>query len=123
MNRLWLFKAALMQRLSALGRGLTLGAPIFDMAVLTGPGVIASGGGAGQPRWAVLSFQKVTTGDTFDMSTLTSIAPFTTVTAALFVATSNRTATTTLGTIAGTVVTLLGVGIAADSGYLFVIGE
>ncbi len=85
MNRLWLFKAALLQRLSALRRGLTMGAPIFD-AVLTGPGVIASGGGAGQPRWAILSFQKVTTGDTFDMSTLTAIAPFISVTAALFVA-------------------------------------
>ncbi len=93
------------------------------MAALTKPGVLASGGGAGQPRWAILSFQKVTAADTFDMSTLTSIAPFTTVTAALFVATSNRTATTTLCTLAGTVATVVGAGIAADAGFLFVVGE
>jgi len=93
------------------------------MAALTNPGVLASGGGAGQPRWAILSFQKVTAADTFDMSTLTSIAPFTTVTAALFVATSNRTATTTLCTLAGTVATVVGAGIAADAGFLFVVGE
>lgn len=93
------------------------------MAALTGPVVLASGGGSGQPRWAVLGFQKVTAADTYDMSTLAGIAPFTTVTAALFVATSNRTATTTLATIAGTVVTVAGTGIAADAGLLFVLGE
>jgi len=93
------------------------------MAALTNPGVIASGGGAGQARWAVLSFQKVTAADTYDCSTLTSIPPFTTVTAALFVATSNRTATTTLCTLASPVVTIVGAGIAADAGYLFVVGE
>lgn len=93
------------------------------MAALTNPAVLASGGGSGQPRWAVLAFQKVTAADTFDMSTLTSIAPFTTVTSALFVATSNRTATTTLATIATTVVTVVGTGVAADAGYMFVVGE
>lgn len=93
------------------------------MAALTGPVVLASGGGSGQPRYALLSFQRVTAADTFDMSTLTQIAPFVTVTAALFVATSNRTATTTLATIAGTVVTVVGTGIANDAGLLFVLGE
>jgi hypothetical protein len=93
------------------------------MAALTGPIVLASGGGSGQPRWCVLSFQKVTAADTFDLSTLTGIAPFTTVTAALFVALSNRTATTTLCTIATPVVTVVGAGIAADAGLLFVVGE
>lgn len=93
------------------------------MAALTGPVVLASGGGSGTPRYALLAFQKVTAADTFDMSTLTSIAPFVTLTAALFVATSNRTATTTLCTIATTVATVVGAGIAADSGLLFAIGE
>lgn len=93
------------------------------MAALTGPVVLASGGGSGAPRWAVLAFQKVTAADTFDMSTLTAISPFVTVTAALFVAVSNRTATTTLATIAGTTVTVVGTGIANDAGYLFVLGE
>jgi len=93
------------------------------MSALTNPAVLASGGGAGQPRWAVLAFQKVTAADTYDCSTLTTIAPFATVTAALFVATSNRTATTTLCTLASPVVTVVGAGIAADAGYLFVVGE
>jgi hypothetical protein len=93
------------------------------MAALTGPVVLASGGGNGAPRWCVLAFQKVTAADTYDMSTLTGIAAFTTVTSALFVATSNRTATTTLATIAGTTVTVVGAGIAADAGVLFVVGE
>lgn len=93
------------------------------MAVLTGPVVQASGGGGGQPRWCVLSFQRVTAADTFDLSTLSAIAPFATVTSALFVATSNRTATTTLCTVAGTVATVVGTGIAADSGLLFALGE
>lgn len=93
------------------------------MAALTGPTVLAYGGGSGQPRWAVLSFQKVTAADTYDISTLTGIPPFNTVTSALFVATSNRTATTTLATIAGTVITVVGAGIAADAGLLFVLGE
>lgn len=92
------------------------------MAVLTSPVVQAQGGGGGAPRWAVLSFQKVTAADTFDCSTLP--APFVTVTSALFVATSNRTATTTLATIASqTNVTVVGTGIAADAGVLFVVGE
>jgi len=93
------------------------------MAALTGPVVVATAGGSGSPRVALLSFQKVTAADTFDMSTLTNVAPFVTVTSALFVATSNRTATTTLATISGTVVTVVGTGIAADAGYLFVVGE
>ncbi len=94
------------------------------MAVLTGPGVVASGGGGGSTRWALLSFQKVTTGDTFDCATLTSIAPFNVVSAGCFLSTSNRTATATVCTIASsTNVSLLGTGIAADAGLLFVIGE
>ena len=94
------------------------------MAVLTNPGVVASGGGSGQPRWALLSFQKVTTADTFDASTLTTIAPFNVVTAGDFISTSNRTATNTVCTIAtNTVVSLLGTGIAADAGLLFIVGE
>jgi hypothetical protein len=93
------------------------------MAALTGPVVLASGGGSGTPRYCLLAFQKVTAADTFDLSTLTSVAPFTTVTSALFVATSNRTATTTLCTIASPVVTVVGTGVAADSGLLFAIGE
>lgn len=93
------------------------------MAALTNPVIQCSGGGGGQPRFVVLAFQKVTAADTYDLSTLTGIAPFTTLTSALFVATSNRTATTTLCTIAGTVATVVGVGIANDSGYLFAVGE
>jgi hypothetical protein len=93
------------------------------LAALTNPNVLTSGGGAGQPRWAIIAFQKVSAADTFDLSTLTTIAAFVTVTAALFVATSNRTATTTLCTLAGTIATMVGAGIAADAGYLFVVGE
>lgn len=98
------------------------------MASLTNPTIVASGGGRGFPRWAVLAFQVVTADDTFDMATSPlgsspSITPFTKVTSALFVATSNRTATTTLATIAGTVVTMKGTGVAADAGLLFVVGE
>jgi hypothetical protein len=93
------------------------------LAALTGPVVQASGGGGGTPRWVVLSFQRVTAADTFDLSTLTNIAPFVTLTAALFVATSNRTATTTLCTLAGTVATVVGTGIANDAGLLFALGE
>jgi hypothetical protein len=93
------------------------------MAALTGPVVLAAGGGSGSPRYVLLSFQKVTAADTYDLSTLTGIAPFVSVTSALFVATSNRTATTTLGTIAGTTVTVVGTGIAADAGLLFAVGE
>lgn len=93
------------------------------MAVLTGPVIQASGGGGGQPRWCVLSFQRVTAADTFDLATLSQIAPFVTVTSALFVALSNRTATPTLATIAGTVATVAGAGIANDAGLLFVVGE
>lgn len=93
------------------------------MAALTGPVVVASGGGAGAPRWCVLSFQRVTAGDTFDLGTLAQIAPFVTLTAALFVPLSNRTATTTLCTIATTVATVVGTGIANDSGILLAVGE
>jgi hypothetical protein len=96
------------------------------MALLTAGALLGSGGGSGAPRWAAIGLQKVTTADTYDMGTGTlpgSLSLFTSVTSALFVATSNRTATTTLGTIAGTVVTMLGAGIAADSGILFVVGE
>lgn len=90
------------------------------MAVLTAPVILANGGVSGEPRWAVLSFQKVTAADTFDVSTLQQ--PFQTVTAALGVASSNRTATVTLGGISGTVVTIQGTGIANDSVLLFVVG-
>lgn len=94
------------------------------MAVLTAPSVLAAGGGSGQPRWALLAFQKVTAADTFDCATLTAIAPFNVVTAGDFIATSNRTATNTVCTIAAsTNVSLLGAGIAADAGILFVVGE
>lgn len=94
------------------------------MAVLTGPTVIASGGGSGAPRWIVLGFQKVTAADTFDLATLTNPAAFSVVTSAVFVATSNRTATTTLSTIASsTNVSMLGTGVAADAGLLFAVGE
>jgi hypothetical protein len=95
------------------------------MALVTGGNLVAAFGGSGSPRGAVIGLQKVTTGDTYDMAgTLPGgVSAFTSVTSALFVATSNRTATTTLGTIAGTVVTMLGVGIAADAGVLFVVGE
>ena len=93
------------------------------MAALTNPTVLASGGGGGQPRWAVLAFQKVTAADTFDLSTLTNPAPYTTLTSAVFVATSNRTATTTLCTVATTVATVLGAGVANDAGILFAVGE
>lgn len=94
------------------------------MATLTNPVLLSSGGGGGNPRWVLLAFQKVTAADTYDLSTLSGVSPaFSTVTSALFVATSNRTATTTLATIAGTVVTVVGSGIAADAGWLFAVGE
>jgi hypothetical protein len=94
------------------------------MAVLTGPVVLASGGGSGTPRWAVLAFQNVTTADTFDCSTLTAIPPFVTVTDAYTAPTSNRTATKAVSTIAtNTVVSLIGTGIARDSCLLFIMGE
>lgn len=94
------------------------------MAVLTGPVVLGSGGGSGLPRWAVLSFQNVTTGDTFDCASLTQIAPFVTVTDAYTAPMSNRTATKAVSTIAtNTNVTLVGTGIARDVCLLFVAGE
>ena len=94
------------------------------MAVLTGPVVLASGGGSGGARWAVLSFQNVTAADTFDCSTLTTIAPFVTVTHAFTAPMSNRTATPAVSTIASnTIVTLVGIGIARDACLLFVMGE
>lgn len=93
------------------------------MAVLTNPTVLGSGGGGGSPRWAVLAFQKVTAADTFDLSTLPTPGAFVTLTSALFVAASNRTATTTLCTVATTVATVVGTGVANDAGYLFAVGE
>jgi len=93
------------------------------MAALTNPGVLYSSGGAGQPRVVLLSFPKVTAGDTFDLSTLTSIAAFVTVTDAAFAAISSRNATFAASTIAGTTVTIVGTGVAADAGILFVVGE
>lgn len=94
------------------------------MAVLTGPTVLAAGGGGGQPRYAVLAFQKVTAADTYDATTLTNPGPFNVVTAALFVATSNRTATTALATgTPGTTLTIAGTGVANDAGLLFLVGE
>lgn len=93
------------------------------MAVLTGPVILYQDQPTqGKPRCAVLAFPNVTTADTFDAATLPT--PFVTVTAALFVATSNRTATTTLCTIAtNTNISLLGTGIARDAGVLFIVGE
>jgi len=94
------------------------------MAVLTGPTVLASGGGQGGARWAVLGFQNVTAGDTFDCASLTQIPPFQTVTGAWAYPLSNRTATSTVGTIAtNTNVTLAGTGIARDACVLCVVGE
>jgi hypothetical protein len=94
------------------------------LAALTSPGVLASGGGSGEPRYALLSFPKVTAADTFDASTLTTIAAFNVVTAGDFISTSNRTATNTVCTIATqTIVSMLGTGIAADAGILFIVGE
>lgn len=93
------------------------------MAVLTAPTVVSSGGGSGQTRWALVSFPKVTAGDTFDVATLTAIAAFQTVYVAFFVALTNRTETFALATLAGTVVTIVGTGVAADSGLLLVVGE
>ena len=93
------------------------------MAVLTGPVVQANGTASGV-RWAVLSFQNVTTGDTFDCASLTQIAPFVTVTDAYTAPMSNRTATKAVSTIAtNTNVTLVGTGIARDACLLFVMGE
>lgn len=93
------------------------------MAALTGPTVLAASSGSGV-RWALLGFQKVTAADTFDATTLTNPGPFAVVTSALFVATSNRTATTTLATgTPGTTITIAGTGIANDAGILFLVGE
>lgn len=92
------------------------------MAVLTGPTIVASSPPGTGTKWALLGFQKVTAADTFDVSTLTTIAPFQTVFAALGVAVSNRTETVALATIAGTNLTINGTGIAADSVLLFVVG-
>jgi hypothetical protein len=93
------------------------------MAVLTGPTVLYQDpASTGKPRVAVVSFPNVTAADTFDAATLPT--PFVTVTAALGVATSNRTATTTLCTIASnTNISILGTGIARDSVVLFILGE
>lgn len=98
------------------------------MAALGTPTVMGSGGGGGQPRWVVLAFPRVTVGDTYDISALNTntgglVASFQTVFSALFVATSNRTATTTLATASGTVITINGSGVSADTGLLFVVGE
>lgn len=94
------------------------------MAVLTAPTVVGQGGGQGQPRWVVLAFPKVSANDTYDISTLSGVASaFQTVFDAIFAATSNRTATFTVATFVGTVVTILGAGISGDTGLLVVIGE
>lgn len=92
------------------------------MAALTNPAVLASDNTPGV-RYAVCAFQKVTAADTFDATTLTGVN-FAVVTAALFVATSNRTATTTLATgTPGTTITIAGTGVANDAGLLFLVGE
>ena len=92
------------------------------MAALTNPAVLASDNTPGV-RWAVVGFQKVTAADTFDVTTL-STPTFAVVTSALFVAMSNRTATTTLATgTPGTTITIAGAGIANDAGLLFLVGE
>ena len=94
------------------------------MAVITAVTPVASGGPPdGSSKFAVLAIKNVTAGDTFDVSTLPGAQAFVKVIAAMFVASTNRTATPTVAGIAGTVLTLAGVGIAADAGYLFVFGE
>lgn len=92
------------------------------MAALTNGTLLASGGGSGEPRWAVVALPKVTAADTFDAGAEVSPA-FTTIFDAVFFSTSNRTATAALATVAGTVITLNGTGVAADSGLLFIVGE
>lgn len=94
------------------------------MAALTGPTVLYNSGGGGEPRIALLAFQKVTAADTFDASTLTTVAAFNVVTAGDFISTSNRSAVNTVSTIsASTVVAIVGSGLAADAGVLFIVGE
>lgn len=92
------------------------------MAVLSGPAVLASAGGSGAARWAVLSFQKASAADTFDCSTLTAIAPFSTVYGAIAIAATNRTETITIAGVSGTVVTVAGTGISNDAILMFVVG-
>lgn len=94
------------------------------MAVLTNPVIVATGGPSdGSSKWTVLSFKNVTANDTFDVATLAGAAAFVKVFGAIFVSSTNRTATTTIAGVAGTVLTMAGAGIAADAGYCFIVGE
>ena len=94
------------------------------MAVLTNPIVVASiGPPDGSVRAVLVEFKNVTAGDTFDMATLPGAAAFVKVFGACFLSHTNRTATPTIATLAGTVVTMAGVGLANDAGYCFVVGE
>lgn len=90
------------------------------MALLTAYTPAGAGGASdGSIKWAVAALRNVTAADTFDVAPL----GFVKVNAAMFAASTNRTATPTVAGIAGTVLTLSGVGIAGDSGYLFILGE
>lgn len=96
------------------------------MAVITAAGVtiVQQGGAAdGSVKEMVIAIKNVTAGDTFDCSTLPGAAAFVKVFGAIFISSTNRTATTTIAGVAGTVLTLAGVGIANDAGYLFIVGE
>lgn len=94
------------------------------MAALTGPVVLAQGGGQGGPRWAVLGFPNVTAADTFDASTLTQIPPFVTVTNAVAFASAGPAVTAALATVASnTVITINGTGMLRNSVWLFIVGE
>lgn len=91
------------------------------MATITSALTLAQ---AGDPtyRWAVIAIRNVTTGDTIDVSSVPSTL-FSTVFGAVFVASTNRTQTVTVSSIAGTVITISTTGLSKDGGLLFVAGE
>ena len=87
------------------------------MAVLTGPVVVANISPAdGSVKCVVVAFKNVTAADTFDMATLPGAAAFVKVFGACFLSHTNRTATPTIARVAGTVVTMAGVGLAVTTG-------
>jgi len=94
------------------------------MAVLTNPIPVSAGGTSdGSLRWAVVAFKNVTAADTYDFANLPNNA-FVKVLFAMFFPSTNRAATGTASTIAtNTNVSMVGAGIAGDSGYCFVLGE
>lgn len=96
------------------------------MAVIAAAGVtiVAQGGPPdGSMKYMVLAVKNVTAGDTFDCATLAGAAAFVKPFGGMFLSSTNRTATATVAGVAGTVLTLAGVGLAADAGYLFIVGE